>query len=201
MKHGLLESLIRIGISNAGDSLLAEGAGRLLGRCISAAVILGCIFECGAARADWFVAGAQYSCQPDNDVFEISPYSTSSGLRDASEHTPLKTRFRLVESGLPIRCALAGQAFHATVRIIEPNEGNGMGGGRVDILSMNLGSLKLLPKTEYLDWDVHPGQENLIRVRVTAAEGSASIERCYGRSRWRTMKWEKKSSIIAIPKR
>lgn len=55
-----------------------------------------------------------------------------------------------------------------------------MGGGRVDILSINLGALKLLPKAEYLDWSVQRQQENLIRLRVTATEGSVSVEKCYG---------------------
>ena len=143
-------------------------------------IVLGGVLECGVARADWSIAGAQSSCHSDHHVFEISPYSTYSGLRDTEEHTPLKSGFRRVVSESPISCELAGQMLRAVVRIIEPYEGNGMGAGRVDVLSMKLGGLNLLYTTEYLDWGVTPWPENLISIRVTAAKRSVSIERCYG---------------------
>jgi uncharacterized protein YecT (DUF1311 family) len=144
-------------------------------------VMLGCTLECGVARADWFVAGAQYLCQPDGHLFEMVPYSSFSGIGDQSEHTPMRAGFRQVQSGSPITCAVAGHTLRTTVSIFEPYEGNGMGGGRVDIESMAIGTLKLLSTTEYLDWgDAYQPKDRLIRIRVTGDEGSASIERCYG---------------------
>jgi uncharacterized protein YecT (DUF1311 family) len=143
-------------------------------------IMLGCVLGCRVARADWFVAGAQYSCQPDSHLFEMIPYSTFSGTGDQSEHTPMRAGFRQVQSGLPITCAVAGHTLRTTVRIIDPYEGNGMGGGRVDIESMTIGTLKLSSANEYLDWDAVEPKDRLIRIRVTGDKGLASIERCYG---------------------
>jgi hypothetical protein len=55
-----------------------------------------------------------------------------------------------------------------------------MGGGRVDILSMAIGTLELSSANEYLDWDAVEPKDRLIRIRVTGDKGLASIERCYG---------------------
>lgn len=138
------------------------------------------LLACNVARADWFVAGAQYSCEADKHLFELSPYSTWSGLGDVSEHTPLKNGFRLVKSGSPITCELDGHMLRTTIKIIAPYDGNGMGSGLVEIVSMKVGAIALLSGMEYLDWDAQPKRDKLIRVRVTAIRGELSIERCYG---------------------
>jgi uncharacterized protein YecT (DUF1311 family) len=143
-------------------------------------ILFGSLLGCGVAQADWSIDGAQYSCRPDSRQFEMVPYTTFSSTANQLEHTPLKTGFRKVLSGSPIACVIAGHTLRTTVKIIGPYDGNGMGGGRVDITSMTTGALKLSSTTEYLGWSAEQAEDRLIHIRVTGEEGFVSIERCYG---------------------
>jgi hypothetical protein len=135
---------------------------------------------CGVARADWAVAGAQYTCQADNRIFEILPYIGYSSSADPPENAPLKSGFKKVSSKLPIVCGLGGHVLRTVVEIIEPYDANGMGAGRVDITSMSIGTVKLVTRTEYLAWDSERKEDRLVRIHVHSEERSVSIERCYG---------------------
>jgi hypothetical protein len=132
------------------------------------------------ARADWSVAGAQYTCQPDSRTFQIAPYNTYSSSPDSPENVRLKTGFKKVRSESPIVCLLGGHTLRTIAKIYEPYDGNCMGGGLVDITSMKIGTVPLLSTTEHLAQDCERKEDRLIRIRVTYEEGLVSVERCYG---------------------
>lgn len=138
------------------------------------------VLECGEAWADWSMAGAQYACNNDSHSLEIRPTIAYSSSSDPPADAPLAGGFKKVHSGRPIACSLGKDTLRTTIRIIKPNDGNGMGGGRVDITSMRLGDLRLFSRTEYLGWDSERVEDRLVRIQVSSEKGSVSIERCYG---------------------
>jgi hypothetical protein len=138
------------------------------------------VLECGEAWADWSIAGAQYACNNHSHSFEIRPTIAYSSSSDPPTDAPLTGAFKKVHSDRPIACSFGKDTLRTTIRIIEPSDGNGMGGGRADITSMRLGALRLFSRTEYLGWGSERAEDRLVRVRVSSEKGSVSVERCYG---------------------
>ena len=142
---------------------------------VSACILLG-LTRPQPAWADWSEAGAQYSCDTQRHIFELLPFDSSS-----DEPPPiLKPGSRAIAPGHPaITCNLGTHTLQGKVEVFPPSKGQCMGGGLVQVRSLSVEDVELVPDTPELNWDCPGGDHVLKAVRISLKDSLLVLERCY----------------------
>jgi ankyrin repeat protein len=140
--------------------------------------ILSATFAPKDASADWFVAGAEVSCNTAEQTFEILP------LDDTSEGIPSPdTGFRKLPKGPTLlRCKLGKYNLLAKIDVIEGQaRGACMGPGLVNVDSLSVGDVEVLKGGQSLDWSC-PNSDAvaIVALRVRPDANGLLVERCEG---------------------
>ncbi|MDO6388471.1 hypothetical protein [Uliginosibacterium sp. 31-12] len=121
-----------------------------------------------SAFADWGENGAAIQCNRKTNTFVIAPViELSSPGEGAIEVEPGFQR--LSEGTHRIACNLHGLYIQAQIRVFGPSpKGMCMGGGYVDIRSLQAGKSKIIPDVEPFNWVCT--DPTLIRITIKNSE-------------------------------
>src|SRR5262245_59039815 len=104
-----------------------------------------------AAHADWYVAGAQYSCGVAGaGQFELVPYEQAS----YPTNSPHREGFTVLQDGASdFKCRIGNRTLAARITVIPPQaRGMCMGGGMVDIESFAVDDVELMKNRRTFNW-------------------------------------------------
>src|ERR1700742_4189963 len=129
------------------------------------------------ARADWTYPGAQYSCNAQNQSFEVIPYEPTSEEPDL----PPASGFQPVNRDDPsITCTLGNHVVHAQVETVPANEHHCMALGMVSVSSLTVQGVELVKDGSGRPFNFTcDSVEALKKIRVTLKASELVFEECY----------------------
>ena len=159
-----------------------------------------CMSYVGFARADVEVSEAQYLCSEGTHRFELAPYWTIVPENSHFPDPPVSEGFTGITTSVRLSCALGRHTLKASIHVYEPSGGMCMGGGKVTVESLRIGTTELWSPQD-LAWNCDPAQPGLMRVRVIDGADAVTIERCYGHkvSRGKVEEDQCKSEQVRLP--
>lgn len=131
---------------------------------------------CLAAKADWGYVGAAFRCDPARGAFVLAGTSENSD----GEGVPAEEGFTQLANGRnTLTCAVGPALVSAEVFVVPPQpRGMCMGGGRVSIARLDVGTVPVFPSPEPFNSGCGSDPE-LMRLTIDSEGDSVRLETCH----------------------
>lgn len=132
------------------------------------------------ALADWWIAGAQYSCSTKTGRFVLLPHDQSSD----NENPSLESGFKALGEGVStLACRIGKRMLKAQVGVMPPqNHGMCMGRGSVQVGSLVVDGVELLEHGIEFNWNCLSSDAPIVKISVRTSGNKIELEQCTGKA-------------------